>query len=59
MNKEIVFTLQKKVDINEHNCGVVALDELLHSNQKPIDTFFTKRRRQDFFVNYLSQSGFD
>ena len=40
------------------NCCVV-FDDMLDSNQKLIDPFFTRRRHNDLDVYYLSQSYFD
>ena len=40
------------------NCCVV-FDDMLDSNQKLIDPFFTRGRHNDFDVYYLSQSYFD
>ena len=39
------------------NCCVV-FDDMLDSNQKLIDPFFTRGRHNDLDVNYLSQSYF-
>ena len=40
------------------NCCVV-FDDMLDSNQKLIDPFFTRGRQNDLDVFYLSQSNFD
>ena len=54
----LVQDLKDRTKQEYQNCCVV-FDDLLDSNQKPIDPLFTTGRHNDVDVYFLSQSYFD
>ena len=57
-NVSVEEDLEDRTIQDFQNCCVV-FDDMLDSNQKLIDPFFTRGRQNDLDVFYLSQSNFD
>ena len=56
---KIGYTTDELLDTEKHQEGFIFFDDLLDSNQKAIDPFFTRRQHIDLDVCYSSQGCFD
>ena len=62
LSSEIDLRIEEDLEqrgVKDFEGGVVVFDDMLDSNQKLIDPFFTRGRHNDLDVYYLAQSYFD